>query len=227
MVTSEMSTLKVGEISEYLSNQPAEQKILFVDTEWTIGHARADLLILSLLDGRVYLFHLPRIAQADKLPNELIELMGDSSVAKIGNRVNNEERQMKGWNANVSPTVELGHLARARALSPTKAPSLAYLVERLYPGVSLEGKDGSGPRTSDWSGESNGGELTSEQISYASTDGYVLPFLYKEIMRHSDPRNEEVLTSGNVSVGMDVVIYSKQVRFHAGLWLLFPCSDLT
>ena len=124
---------------------------------------------------------------------------------------------MKGWNVNVSPTVELGHLAKARTLSPTKAPSVAYLVERLYPGVSIEGKDGLGPRTSDWSGESNGGELTPEQILYASTDGYILPCLYKEIMRHSDPRDSAVLTSSNVSVGMDVVLFSKQVRTNLGL----------
>ena len=195
VTTREGAIFVVGVVSNYIMGISSDQRIIFIDCEWTIGHAKADLLILALMDGRVFLFHLPQITRngRSQLPNELKQLLCDPTVKKIGNRIHHEVRQMRGWDVNVTPTIDLGHLARDRALSPTKAPSIDYLVAKLFPGVTVEGKDGNGPRVSDWSGQSNNGQLTSEQIIYAENDGYIMPMVYKQIVRYVDPKLEALL----------------------------------
>jgi hypothetical protein len=134
VTTVEGTDLVIGNvISTYIMSQPREQQVIFVDTEWKIGNAKADLLILALLDGRVFLFHLTPITKngRNSIPSSLKQLLEDDSVMKIGNQVHNERRSMWGWGAIVKPTTELGHLARARALSPTKAPSKIRLEEKF------------------------------------------------------------------------------------------------
>ena len=213
VTTVEGTDLVIGNvISTYIMSQPREQQVIFVDTEWKIGNAKADLLILALLDGRVFLFHLTPITKngRNSIPSSLKQLLEDDSVMKIGNQVHNERRSMWGWGAIVKPTTELGHLARARALSPTKAPSIEFLIESQYPGVTLEGKDNGPPRISDWSGMSNNGKLTQDQYDYASIDGYIMPMAYKAIMQHMDPHVETPLLAADIKVGMRVVLYSRQ-----------------
>lgn len=107
---------------------------------------------------------------------------------------------------SLAPTVELGHLAYARGLCPTKAPSLHSIVQRLWPGVELEGKEGgSGPRCSDWRASS----LTADQIEYCANDGYTTAVSYNRIMQFMDPRVEGRILAKDVVNGLEVTLYSK------------------
>ena len=83
--------------------------------------------------------------------------------------------KLQGWTIDMGPTIELGHLAHARALSG-RGPSLDFLSTLLYPGVTLAGKNpGEGPRISRW-----GDDLSEEQELYAANDAYTtLLFMYK------------------------------------------------
>lgn len=200
-VTEEITSLYVSQVSEYLESQQAEQRIIAVDCEWKIGKARADLLQIALWDGRVFLFHLARIG---RMPNVLKHLLQSNTVNKVGNRICNEVKKLEGWGVKLEPTLELGHLAKARGLTPTKGPSLDLLVSTLFDGVKLDGKDGGGPRRSDW-----GRPLSQQQIEYASIDAYATITCYKRNMQFMDPRVEGRLRQDDIVDGQEVSLYSR------------------
>eukprot|EP00986_Skeletonema_menzelii_P003893 scaffold1261_cov155-Skeletonema_menzelii.AAC.3 len=208
---TDMAILLVGEISEYLTAQPLDQQVIIVDGEWQIGRSKMDLLSIGLLSGRTFIFHVAQICRRGAaFPLALKMLLEDSNVRKIGNRICSDIAKLVGWGVKLEPTVELGHLAKARGLSPTKNPSVEYLCERLFPGVVIEGKDSSlpGPRLSNWGDEI----LTSVQLSYAETDAYVTAMLYKETMRHMDPRLEGRIPLTDANDGLVVVLYMRSFK---------------
>jgi len=106
------------------------------------------------------------------------------------------------------PWEELGHLSRDRAVSPTKRPGLGFLVSTLFPNKEMEGKDGDGPCISDWSGYSNHGKLTKEQIDYANLDGYATRKLYQRLMQIMQPRVQARIRIRDVQPGLAVTVYS-------------------
>jgi len=74
--TTQATDILVGEISLFLNSLPREQKVIGVDCEWELGRAKADLLIVSLMDDRVYLFHLALIGpRRTTLPMSLKTLL--------------------------------------------------------------------------------------------------------------------------------------------------------
>lgn len=54
----------VGEISSYLANVPSERQVSAVDGEWRIGSSKMDLLIIGLLSGQLFLFHLAEMCRS-------------------------------------------------------------------------------------------------------------------------------------------------------------------
>ena len=92
-------------------------------------------------------------------------LLENPEIRKVGNRVHNDVKSLLAWDIRVKGAIELGHVAHSRALC-SKAPSLDFLIELLWPGVLLEGKDGSGPHVGDWD------TLSPEKITYAALDTY-------------------------------------------------------
>ena len=75
----------------------------------------------------------------------------------------------------MKPTVELGYMANARALSG-KVPSLDILVELLFNDVRIDGKDAFGPIISRW-----GYDLSEGQIQYVSNDAYATIKVYERL----------------------------------------------
>ena len=92
---------------------------------------------------------------------------------------------MEGWGVEVNAYVELGHVAFDRSLSG-RAPSLFFLIGLLWSGVILEGKDGSGPRISDW----GGANLSDAQLKYAAIDAYATMMVYLRLKQMMTPREE-------------------------------------
>ena len=79
-------------------------------------------------------------------------------------------------------------------------------MDKLYPGVIIEGKDNlSGPsvRTSNW----NNAPLTQEQTQYATADGYVPGVVYQRMMQFMNPRVEGKIAQRDVALSMNVVLY--------------------
>jgi len=197
----------VGEISRVLRDEPIERQVILVDGEWLIGNSKMDVLIVGLLNGHVYLFHLAQICRRGApIPLALKSLLEDINVKKVGNRIFHDVKKLEGWGVKLYPVVELGHLANDRCLSPTRAPSLAYLIDKLYPGVTIEGKtvsSESSVRKSNW----NHSPLTQEQIHYANCDGYAPAVVYKRMMQIMNPKEEGKISQNEVTIGMKVILY--------------------
>eukprot|EP00986_Skeletonema_menzelii_P010611 scaffold5229_cov137-Skeletonema_menzelii.AAC.3 len=197
----------VGEIASYLANEPSERQVIAVDGEWRIGSSKMDLLIIGLLSGQVYLFHLAEICRnGAQFPLALKSLLEDPNVGKVGNRIHHDVSKLKSWGVKLASDIELGHVAFDRCVSPTRAPSVPFLVDRLYPGVTVEGKDvsaGASVRTSNW----HKAPLTPEQLHYANCDGYVHALLYLRLMQFMNPRVEGKINRCDVVDGMKVVLY--------------------
>ncbi len=107
----------VEEITEKIEKSKLEERVIAVDCEWQIGAEKADLLTIATRDGATDLFHLARFTA---MPKELKILLENSSVQKVGNRVKCDVKKLEGWGVEMSPVLELGHLARARLVSPNK-----------------------------------------------------------------------------------------------------------
>eukprot|EP00984_Skeletonema_dohrnii_P038671 scaffold42201_cov150-Skeletonema_dohrnii-CCMP3373.AAC.1 len=222
---TEVAGALVGEISRYIANEPSERQVIVVDGEWTIGNSKMDLLIIGLLNGQVFLFHLAQICRRGaQFPRALKSLLEDPKLSKVGNRICHDVRKLQGWNVNLAPVVELGHLANDRCLSPNKAPSLPYLVNKLYPGVTMEGKEissGSSVRTSNW----NRSPLTPEQTHYANGDGYAPGVVYLRMMQIMDPRTEGKIRQCDVAVGMKVVLYLHGLKNRVAVGVIRGMQD--
>ena len=151
-------------------------------------------------------FHVSEIFKDDKdFPLPLKQLLEDPSVKKIVNRIHTDVTHLKAWDVVLAPTVELGHLANARTLTPTKRPALDFIVQKLWPGVLVEGKDGTGPRCSDWRAP----KLSDLQIQYATDDGYMTAAAYNRIVQFMDPRVEGIVRTDKVSNGLAISVYSQ------------------
>ena len=189
---------------------PDNLKAIVVDGEWRIGHGKMDLLIICTLDYKVYLFHLAEICKrGTSIPTALKQLLEDPTVKKVGNRIYNDVNKLKGWDVDLKPVLELGHLAHARGLTPTKAPSLETIVNVLWPGTQLEGKHGTdSPRCTNWANS----PLTLPQKLYAGCDGYSPAVSYKRMMQIMDPREQGRLLKRDATDGIEVTLYSKAFK---------------
>ena len=151
---ADVAMLYVGQMSAYLDSQPPELRVIIVDCEWRRGVAKADVVSIDTLNGDApYLFCVAEISKGGRsFPRCLKDLLEDSSVSKVGNRIHCDVKQMRGWEVDMAPVVKLGHLVFDRTVSPDRAPSLASLVGVLWHGVAVFGKDHSSPQILDWSG---------------------------------------------------------------------------
>lgn len=133
-VTAATTDVLIGEISAYLNSQPRERHVIAVDCEWEIGRTKADLVQIGTMDGNVYLLHMCKICQrSTAAPGTLENLLQDEQIKKVGNRIHNDVKKLEGWGIKMNATIELGHLAHARALTG-KAPNLSLLVSLLFAG---------------------------------------------------------------------------------------------
>ena len=201
----------VGFISEEINRSPHEQRRIVVDGEWKIGHAKMDVLIICMpFTYKVYIFQLTKMCKnkTDSFPLQLKLLLEDSTVKKIGNRICTDVSKLKPWNVLMAPTEDLGHLAFDRALVSTRAPSLATLVDVLFPGVEVEGKDGgaNSARISDWSVS----DLSDEQRKYATDDGYIAAVVDRALSQIMDPKVQARIRSDEVTDGLHVTFYSNK-----------------
>ena len=224
--TSDITIILVGEISSYLSAQPSERQVIIVDGEWRIGNTKMDVLIIGLLSGQVFIFHLTSICRhGAAFPLVLKTLLEDSNVRKVGNRIKQADvKKLEGWGVEMKSVVELGHLTQARGLSPTKAPSLESICNKLYPGVVMEGKDtsnGPTPRISNW----GNAPLSTDQLAYANCDGYTTVVLYKRTMQFMDPRAEGKIRRREVDVGSEVVLYLPGLKMRVGRGIIRGTRD--
>ena len=76
------------------------------------------------------------------MPLALKQLLRDSTIIKVENRIFNDISRLKGNNIELRNTLELGHMAHDRGVTPTRGPSGAKIIDALYPGVQLLGKAG-------------------------------------------------------------------------------------
>ena len=206
-----MCNLFVGWISEEINKLPMEQRVIIVDGEWKIGHAKMDVLIIGMpFTYKVYIFQLTKMCRnrTDAFPLQLKLLLQDSTVKKIGNRICTDVSKLKAWNVIMNPTQDLGHLAFDRALVSTRAPSLATLIDVLFPGVEVEGKNegANSARISDWSAD----DLTEEQVRYANNDGYSPSVVYRALMQIMDPKVQARILAREVTDGLQVTFYSNK-----------------
>ncbi len=177
--TSSMADLYIGEISNFLSDKPIEQRVISIDAEWRRGNGtnKADVFQIGLANGASYLFALFIICgNRSTPPRSLVMLLENANIKKVGNRVHNERKVMLAWGVTIKSTVELGHLSHARALT-TRAPALDFLVGLLWPGIFMD-KSGDSPRISDWSRY-----LTDEQVEYGGCDVYATMMAYLRFKR--------------------------------------------
>ena len=137
--TVDIADLLVGEISSYLHDKPNELLVIAINAKWRYGRLKADVVQICLMDGRTYVFHLAIICgNRNHIPRSLKMLLENQAIKKVGNRVHNDVKALLAWGVKVNSTIELGHVAHARALC-SKAPALNFLIGLLWPGVVLDG----------------------------------------------------------------------------------------
>ena len=143
------------------------------------------------------------------MPAPLKKLLETRNIKKTGNRICSDIQKLhaNGIELTAGDTVELGHLAYDRCICPTRAPSLALLVDELFDGVILEK---GAARTSDWSRQ-----LSQEQIDYAAKDVYATIMVYKKLMTIMDPKAEMRNSWDDVQAGMKVILYNRSWRSRA------------
>ena len=198
----------VGFISDELNNAPVNLKVILVDGEWRRGVAKVDVLIIGTMACKVYLFQLSEICKRGReVPNALKQLLEDSMITKVGNRIYNDINKLNGNNVALRPVLELGHMAKDRGVTPTKGPGAAKIIDALYPGVCLPGKTGEedSPRVSDWSTT----PLRNDQIAYATSDGYWPVVAYLRMLQIVVPKDQIPLTQERVTDGLAVTLYSR------------------
>ena len=204
--THDVSLQYVSDILEKLEAMPPELQVVIFDGEWRIGHSRADVAIIDLLnDEPPYIFCLTRaFGNAASLPRFFAQFLEDPRITKVGNRICSDVSQMRGWDVELKPALEMGHLAGNRSVTQTRAPSLEAIVSGLWPGVEIADKhEDGGPRTGDWSSI-----LTERQVRYASNDGYITRKGYQRLMQIMDPRPEARLHLSDNVRGTAVTIYA-------------------
>ena len=103
----------------------------------------------------------------------------------------------------MAPTCELGHLAKARCISPTKVPSLEFLVEALFSCKMKKGEDS--PRLSNWSIRSG---LVAEQITHAGADVHATIKSHEKLMTIMNPRREGRLRNTELRPNTSVMLYN-------------------
>lgn len=208
--TIEMCEVFVGLINAELAKLPKEQQVIIVDGEWAIGHMKMDLLSICLPFSNydIKLFQLSTMCNGnvDNLPRMLKVLLEDNSVKKVGNRINSDVFKLKGWGVDLKPTVELGHLLYDRALVSSKAPSLETIIDVLFPGVELEGKQGGfdTPRISNWAAR----DLSEKQKRYAFDDAYSTAVSYRRCHQIMDPKVQGRLHVDDLVEGLTVTLYN-------------------
>lgn len=203
----DVATLYVSEIYDYINSQPRELKVIVVDCEWTVGQPNAEVVIVDTMEESApYIFSLSEICKgSNRFPQALKGLLEDSNVKKVGNRICSDISKMRGWGVTLGPTIELGHEARARAITPTRAPSLSDIVGSLFNGAEMDGKSGdsTSPRVSSWNGK-----LSDEQCGYASNDGYSTRKAYQRLKQIMDPKVQQPLLVSDIAEGVLVTLYS-------------------
>ena len=201
---TEIINAKVGEICEFLQSQTQDARVIALDCEWVAGKSKkADTVQLGLLDGRTYVFQLSLLK---RMPASLKSLLQNRLVCKTGNRVHNDVRMLKPWDVLVANVVKLGHLAKARGISPTRAPSLGFLVDALF-GCHLEKVDS--PRLSNW-GNRNG--LSEEQVRYAALDTYASIKVYEKLVTMMNPQRDGKLKNKQLTTNLAVSLFTHRFK---------------
>ena len=96
--TSETALVFVGWVSLYFISVPQKLKVIVVDGEWHIGHAKMELLIICMLDYKVYLFYFAEICKrGNTIPMVLKQLVENPTVNKVGNQIHSDVNKLKGW----------------------------------------------------------------------------------------------------------------------------------
>ena len=67
----------------------------------------------------------------------------------------------------------------------------------------MEGKNGSGPRISDWSSQ-----LSDDQLKYCAGDAYTTIMVYLKLMQIMDPKVQRKLNVNDITEGLVVAVYS-------------------
>ena len=202
--TSDIAQLHVGEISNYFIQNREAMQVMGLDTEYHRGQFKAKCLQICLPNGSTYVFHLASIVRRSdgEPPRSLKMLLENPDIRKVGNRVHNDVKSLLAWGINMKGAIELGHVANSRALC-SKAPALDFLIELLWPGVVLEGKDGSGPRVGNWD------TLNPEKIKYAALDAYAAMTAYQKLMQIMQPRQQPRILVADIEEGLPVTIYDR------------------
>jgi hypothetical protein len=119
---------------------------------------------------------------------QLKSILEDPTVAKVGNHICTDVTWLCGLGINMTNTVDLGHLAFDRMVTPTRAPNLESLVDCLWTGVHVDGKKRY-PQLSAWNSI-----LDVKQERYASNDVYIEGMVYKKLMQMSVPKDLPKIT---------------------------------
>jgi hypothetical protein len=202
--TREIADLYVGEIVEFFSCNPSTIQAVGFDTEYHRGQYKAKCIQIGLPDGRTYVFHMVSICSrgGSRAPALLKSFLENPTIKKVGCRVHNDVKSVSNWDIAVKGAVELGHVANDRCLTG-KAPALDYLVKLLWPGVVLEGKDGSGPRLGDWN------SLDDAKIEYAALDAFSAITIFVRLMQIEEEKMQRKLLVADVVEGLPITIYAR------------------
>ena len=82
-----------------------------MDGEWSlgIGSRKMDLLIIGLLNGRVFLFHLAQMCRnGAQFLLALKSLLEDPGIIKTGNQICYDVNKLTGWGVTLGPVEDLG-----------------------------------------------------------------------------------------------------------------------
>jgi hypothetical protein len=202
--TREISDLNVGEIVEFFSLNPSVIQAVGFDTEYHRGQYKAKCIQIGLPDGRTYVFHMVSICSrsGSRAPALRKSFLENPTIKKVGCRVHNDVKSVLNWDIAVKGAVELGHVANDRCLTG-KAPALDYLVKLLWPGVVLEGKDGTGPRLGDWN------RLDEAKIEYAALDAFSAIRIFQRLMQIEEEKKQCKLLVADVVEGLPITIYAR------------------
>jgi len=201
-----IAVVYLGEVSDYLANQQEGDMTIVLDCEWNLGSRVADTVSIYLPNANEapYTFSLWKLRQHSVFMTQLKSILEDSRVAKVGNHICTDVAWLSGLGINMNNTVDLGHLAFDRAVTPTKSPSLELLVDCLWTGVHVDGKKRY-PQLSAWNSI-----LDIKQERYASNDVYIEGMVYKKLMHMSVPKNLPKITVHNLVEykGQNVTLYA-------------------
>jgi len=163
-----------GELEEAAA--AGRQLVISLDTEWTVsGYGRhrrsAPTEVVQISTAtRTLVIHVARTG----FPHELIALLCEPSVLKVGRGIAGDVKRLQ--NQSVPVVVcnykDVGGIAKELGLMPRANPALAALCEQVL-GVSLDKTE----QVGHW-----GGDLSDSQIRYAAKDSYACLALYDKMM---------------------------------------------